>query len=151
MLGFTAQDSGSLNCTPPPQLTIVKSPKGGSFTPGGQATFTIVVSNAAGAGTARSVVLTDNLPGTGGLVWANASPTQGTCSISQAPVPNALTCNMGDIPAGGSVSVIGAYRRPAVPGERTSESFAQDSPIAAAAAENPASELTSKAARNSLN
>jgi len=75
--GLTATDSGSLTCTPPPaQLKVVKTPDGGSFTMGGQATFTITVSNpaAAGSASATSVTLTDALPTNGGLTWTSATP-----------------------------------------------------------------------------
>jgi uncharacterized repeat protein (TIGR01451 family) len=104
--GLTAQDSGSLTCTPPPaQLNVVKTPDGGSFTMGGQATFTIVVSNPAVAGSAaaKSVTLTDVLPGNGGLVWTTATTTAGTCT--SPIVGNNLSCNLGDIAAGASVTV----------------------------------------------
>jgi len=101
--GLSAQDSGSQSCTPPPQLKVVKTPDNGTFTAGGQVTFTIVVSNPAAAGSspATNVVLTDTLPTNGGLTWATATPTQGSCTLSG----NALTCGLGSIPAGGSVTV----------------------------------------------
>src|SRR4029077_18798370 len=48
--GLRAQDSGSLNCTPPPpQLAVVKSPKNGTFAQGSQVSFTVVISNPAPA------------------------------------------------------------------------------------------------------
>src|SRR5947208_3001679 len=72
---------------------------------GGQATFTIVVSNPAVAGSAaaKSVTLTDVLPGNGGLVWTTATTTAGTCT--SPIVSNNLSCNLGDIAAGASVTV----------------------------------------------
>src|SRR5438270_900259 len=83
--GLTAQDSGSMSCTPPPpQLKVVKSPKGGTFTMGAQVSFSIVVSNPAitGSGTANNVSLIDALPTNGGLTWTTATTTQGTCAIA---------------------------------------------------------------------
>jgi uncharacterized repeat protein (TIGR01451 family) len=99
-------DAGHQTCTPPPpQLRVVKSPKAGTFTPGGQTSYTIVVSNPASAGSssATNVTLTDQLPGNGGLIWSNVSinPAQGSCTI----VSNLLSCNLGTIAAGGSVTV----------------------------------------------
>jgi len=105
--GNRAQDDGFLTCTPqaPPQLKVVKTPKAGTFTQGGQTSYTIVVSNPAPAGSssATNVTLTDQLPGNGGLVWSNVSinPAQGSCTI----VSNLLSCNLGTIAAGGSVTV----------------------------------------------
>jgi uncharacterized repeat protein (TIGR01451 family) len=104
--GLKAQDSGSLNCTPPPpQLAVVKTPKNGTFTQGSQVSFTIVVSNPAPAGAqpATNVQLTDVLPGNGGLVWQTASTTQGTCV--NPIVSNSLSCSLGTIPAQGSATV----------------------------------------------
>jgi uncharacterized repeat protein (TIGR01451 family) len=104
--GLKAQDSGSLNCTPPPpQLAVVKSPHNGTFTQGSQVSFTIVVSNPApvGAQAATNVQLSDVLPGNGGLVWQTATPTQGSCVNPVAN--NSLSCSLGTISAGGSVTV----------------------------------------------
>jgi uncharacterized repeat protein (TIGR01451 family) len=102
--GLTAMDSGALNCYPP-QLTVVKSPKGAKFYEGSQAVFTIVVSNPAPAGgsPATNVVLTDQLPTNGGLTWASASTSNGsTCTISPTAL---LQCTLGAIPAQGAVTV----------------------------------------------
>src|SRR4029077_8461112 len=105
-----AQDSGALNCTPPPpQLKIGKYPKQGDlnsiFTQGSQVSFTIVVNNPAPAGSqsAPNVQLTDVLPGAGGLVWQNAATTQGSCVNPIAS--NALNCSLGNVAPGGSVTV----------------------------------------------
>jgi uncharacterized repeat protein (TIGR01451 family) len=87
---------------PQAALNVVKTPDGTSFTQGSQFSFTIVVSNP-GTGTATNVQLTDALPGNGGLVWASASPTQGTCV--NPIVGNSLSCSLGNILAGGSVTV----------------------------------------------
>jgi uncharacterized repeat protein (TIGR01451 family) len=89
----------------PPQLAVVKTPDAATFTQGSQVSFTIVVSNPAPAGSqaATSVTLNDALPGAGGLVWATATTTQGTCT--NPIVGNALSCQLGTIAAGGSVTV----------------------------------------------
>src|SRR5262249_50626375 len=102
--GLSATDSGSLTCTPPPaQLRVVKSPKGGTFTMGSQVSYSIVVSNPATAGsaTATNVMLSDALPTNGGLTWTSATTTQGTCSVTT----NTLSCSLGNIAAGVSVTV----------------------------------------------
>jgi uncharacterized repeat protein (TIGR01451 family) len=103
---LSKSDDGHQSCTqPPPQLKVVKTPKAGTFTQGGQTSYTIVVSNPAptGSSSATNVTLTDQLPGNGGLVWSNVSinPAQGSCTI----VSNLLSCNLGTIAAGGSVTV----------------------------------------------
>src|SRR5438445_361296 len=107
---LTVQDSGFLTCTPPPpQLKIGKYPKQGDpnsvFTQGSQVSFTIVVSNPAPAGAqaASNVQLTDVLPINGGLAWATATTTQGSCV--NPIVNNALNCTLGNIAPGGSVTV----------------------------------------------
>ena len=90
---------------PPAQLAIVKTPDGGVFTSGSQVSFTIVVSNPAPAGGLATgpVTLTDALPGAGGLVWATATTSAGSC-VSPI-VANTLNCSLGSIAAGGSVTV----------------------------------------------
>src|SRR4029077_18685774 len=104
---LSAQDSGSLTCTPPPpQLAVLKTPKNGTFTPGSQVSFTIVVSNPAPAGgqSATNVQLTDTLPTNGGLSWATATATQGSCTLSGTK-NSSLSCNLGTMAAQGSVTV----------------------------------------------
>jgi uncharacterized repeat protein (TIGR01451 family) len=98
-------DAGALRITAhPPHLTVLKTPKTGTFTSGSQISYTVVVSNDGAAGSvAHNVQLNDALPGNGGLVWATATPTQGTCT--NPIVSNTLHCNLGDIAAGGSVTV----------------------------------------------
>jgi hypothetical protein len=56
------------------------------------------VSNA-GPDMAQNVVLTDNLPV--GVSYVSATPNQGTCGIGSGVV----TCNLGDLPNGGSLNV----------------------------------------------
>lgn len=101
--GDTAQDNGDLTCTPPPQLKVVKSPKAGTFNQGDQVSFTIVVSNPAPAGSqsATNVQLVDQLPGNGGLQWTSGSVTQGSCTLAA----NLLSCSLGTIAPGGSVTI----------------------------------------------
>jgi uncharacterized repeat protein (TIGR01451 family) len=103
--GLAATDSGSLNCTPPvAQLSVVKSPKGGTFTMGAPVSFTIVVSNPAIAGSqaATNVKLNDTLPVNGGLTWTAATATQGSCGISGS----LLNCSLGSLAAGASATII---------------------------------------------
>src|SRR5437660_788130 len=109
--GLQAQDSGSLNCTPPPpQLKIGKYPKQGDpnsvFTQGSQVSFTIVVSNPAPAGaqSATNVQLSDILPTNSGLTWATATANQGSCTLSGTNNSN-LSCSLGTIAPQGSVMV----------------------------------------------
>ena len=89
----------------PPQLNVVKTPDNGTFTEGSQVSFTIVISNPAPAGSspATNVAMTDQLPGNGGLVWTgvNINPAQGGCTLTA----NLLSCNLGTIQPGGSVTV----------------------------------------------
>jgi uncharacterized repeat protein (TIGR01451 family) len=104
--GLSAQDSGALTCTlPGPQLSVVKTPDNGFFAVGAQVSFTIVVSNpaAVGSGSATNVTLSDQLPGNGGLVWSNATTTQGSCTTPI--VGNLLNCTLGTIAPQGSVTV----------------------------------------------
>ena len=131
--GLTAQDSGSLTCTPPvpPQLSVVKTPDNGSFAPGAQVSFTIVVRNpsALGSPSATNVTLSDQLPGNGGLVWSSASPTQGSCTPI---VGNLLNCALGTIPPQGSVTVT-VTSGPTTPAAACQS---QPNPVALAAADN---------------
>jgi uncharacterized repeat protein (TIGR01451 family) len=137
--GDSATDSGDVSCTPPPaQLKVVKTPKSGTFAQGGQTSFTIVVSNPAVAGSkaATNVVLTDQLPSAGGLVWTTATTGQGTCTIGQSPDPaNFLRCNLGTIQPQGSVTIT-------VSSDATTPASAcqlQNNPDAHAAADGPLS------------
>ena len=102
-----ASDSGSMTCVKPApaQLSVVKTPDGGSFAQGGQASFTIKVSNpaAAGASSATNVTLTDALPTAGGMSWTAATATQGTCTITGG---SALSCSLGTIAPQATVTVV---------------------------------------------
>jgi uncharacterized repeat protein (TIGR01451 family) len=97
----------TLNLLGTPGLSVNKTPDNGTFLPGGQATYTIVVTSTGDPTTTSvGVVLTDQLPSNGGLVWQTASPTQGSCTIGLNGDPaNFLRCNLGDIAGGSSVTV----------------------------------------------
>jgi hypothetical protein len=113
--GLVADDSGSLTCTPvrsTPLLNVVKTPDGGTFTQGAPVSFTIVVSSVGQANSvAHAVQLNDQLPTNGGLNWSGATvtTTQGSCSVSASSL---LTCSMGDINAGASVTVTVSLSNP---------------------------------------
>src|SRR5438876_132591 len=95
--GLTATDSGSMTCTPPPaQLSVVKSPKGGTFASGSQVTYTIVVSNpaVAGSASATNVSHSDQPPAAGGMTCTTATATAGSCTISPTYL---LTCSLNTI------------------------------------------------------
>ena len=55
--------------------------------------------NNSGPANAQNVVLVDNLPGS--VVYVSATPGQGSCS----QVGGVVTCNLGELPNGGSTSV----------------------------------------------
>ena len=73
-----------------PDVTVAKTPDGGSVNAGDTATFTIVVTNL-GPGAASSVTLTDNLPA--GYTWTLGGANAASCSIDTAPSPDVLSCN----------------------------------------------------------
>jgi len=106
--GLSAQDAGSPRCKmtrSTPHLVVVKTPDGGTFTQGGAVSFTIVVGSDGQANSvAHAVQLNDQLPTNGGLNWSGATvtTTQGSCSINASSL---LTCSLGDINAGASVTV----------------------------------------------
>jgi uncharacterized repeat protein (TIGR01451 family) len=86
-----------------PDLTISKSPVGGSITAGQNAVFTITVSNngANASASANSVVISDQLPNT--LSWS-LTPAVTGCSIDGNQL---LTCTLpGPIAIGGSVNIV---------------------------------------------
>lgn len=99
----------TLNLLGGPGLSVSKTPDGGTFLPGGQATYAIVVTATGDAGIpSKGVVLTDQLPGgADGLVWLTANASNGAiCTIGGPGDPaNFLRCNLGDIPSGQSVTV----------------------------------------------
>jgi uncharacterized repeat protein (TIGR01451 family) len=96
------------NTYTPPDLSIVKEATEDEVIPGERAEYTITVSNAANAGTANNVVLTDPLPvpSGSGLTWS-------VKSTSNDPTPNCnvnagtqvLTCTVAALAGGKSFSV----------------------------------------------
>lgn len=97
--------TGGEACDTPPQLKVEKTPDNSLFSQGNQVSFIMVVSNPApaGASAATNVQLTDVLPVNGGLSWGTATTTQGSC-VSPI-VGNTLSCSLGTIAAGASVTV----------------------------------------------
>ena len=77
-----------------PDVTVAKTPDGGTVQAGATATFTIVVTNL-GPGAATGVTLTDNLPA--GYTWTLGGANAGDCSINTAPSPDVLSCNFGTL------------------------------------------------------
>jgi uncharacterized repeat protein (TIGR01451 family) len=103
----SASNTGSVHATASttvdcPALTIHKDADAASVNAGENIGFTITVGNS-GAGTAKSVTLSDPLPTGNGISWsispAYAGP--GTCSIAS----NTLSCSFGDMVSGASISV----------------------------------------------
>jgi RHS repeat-associated protein/uncharacterized repeat protein (TIGR01451 family) len=92
--GAAASGSGSETVLAP-SLSVTKTPDAATVSAGGTAGFTITVSNASGAGTAYSVVLSDTLPDSS-LPW-----TTDAGSISGG----VLTDTIGDLSAGHSATV----------------------------------------------
>jgi len=82
-----------------PNLTISKNGNG-PVDAGEDIRFRVEVSNA-GPGVAKAVVLTDTLPSGTAAPWAVVSASQGSCSIAGG----VLTCQFGDLAAGGAASV----------------------------------------------
>jgi uncharacterized repeat protein (TIGR01451 family) len=84
-----------------PSVHVVKTADAASVNAGSNIGFTLTVRNT-GVGLAHGVVLTDTLPTNAGLSWTvNGGTAAGTCSISLG----ILTCNIGDLAAGASVTV----------------------------------------------
>ena len=77
-----------------PDVTVAKTPDGGTVNAGNTATFTIVVTNL-GPGSATSVTLTDNLPA--GYTWTLGGADALDCSINTVPNPDVLSCNFGTL------------------------------------------------------
>jgi uncharacterized repeat protein (TIGR01451 family)/fimbrial isopeptide formation D2 family protein len=77
-----------------PDVTVAKTPDGGTVTAGDPATFTIVVTNL-GPGAATGVTLTDNLPA--GYTWTLGGADAADCSINTVPNPDVLSCNFGTL------------------------------------------------------
>jgi uncharacterized repeat protein (TIGR01451 family)/LPXTG-motif cell wall-anchored protein len=93
----------------PPKLLITKTADAPQVNAGQPIGFSITVSNsdAEGTGIARSVTLSDPLPGHDGVDWS-ISPDYagpGTCSISGTAPNQTLNCAFGDMAPGDSTSV----------------------------------------------
>jgi uncharacterized repeat protein (TIGR01451 family) len=87
-----------------PALALTKTADAPSVSSGSPIGFTMTVSNAAGAGTATGVTLSDPLPGGPGIDWSE-SPDNTACSISGSPPNESLSCDFGDLAAGQSRTV----------------------------------------------
>jgi uncharacterized repeat protein (TIGR01451 family) len=83
----------------PDNLTLTKTADADHVTAGQQIGFTITVHNA-GPGTAYNASLSDTLPTGKYITWSIATAVPG-CSI----VGNVLTCNLGDLASGTTVTV----------------------------------------------
>lgn len=83
---------------PVADVSITKSDAPDPATAGSSLTYTLVVSNA-GPSTAQGVVATDTLPA--GVAFVSANPTAGSCSQAAGTV----TCNLGDVNNGASVTI----------------------------------------------
>ena len=107
----------------PPQLSITKTPDSGlagyNVAPGGTATFTIVVANAAGGGSAFDVQLIDTLPAGVNIPqtdpvqkgWRQVPPGEQSCTIALFPLVGTqerrlLTCNIGTLAPNTSFTVV---------------------------------------------
>ena len=98
---------GNMGVVPTPaDLRVTKTPDGGTFAAGAPITFTIAVTNPApnGAEPANNVRVTDTLPSAGGLAWATATSTRGTCTLS-GDNNRTLDCNVGTLQAQESATV----------------------------------------------
>jgi uncharacterized repeat protein (TIGR01451 family)/fimbrial isopeptide formation D2 family protein len=85
-----------VNC---PDVTVEKTPDGGTVNAGSTAQFTIEVTNL-GPGVATDVTLTDNLPA--GIDWSEDSAS---CTITGAVGSEVLNCNFGDLDVDETASV----------------------------------------------
>jgi len=103
-------------------------------TEGDDVTYTVTASNN-GPDPAQNVVLTDNLPA--GVTFGSAVPGQGTCG----QVAGVVTCDLGDITASGSTSVIITVTTTA-PGTLTNNASVTSDTVDPNEANNSASEDT---------
>ncbi len=89
----TDNDPGlvTVNC---PDVTVEKTPDGGSVNAGESITWSIVAHNA-GPGTATGVVVSDELPA--GILWTES---EANCSIAGGLGSQVLTCTVGTLAAG---------------------------------------------------
>ncbi len=94
------------NQSPTPSLTITKTADAASVVSGGNVGFTITA--AAGPGSfADDVAISDPLPSGDGIDWtiSPAYTGQGSCSIQGTAPAQTLSCHIGDLSSGDSVSV----------------------------------------------
>jgi uncharacterized repeat protein (TIGR01451 family) len=107
---LTATATERVNCPVPPsapELRFTKTADGAAVTAGSSIGFVLRVSNT-GSGTASGVTISDPLPAGRDVAWtlgALTGPPAGACSIAGAAGSQALTCALGDLPAGAAVSV----------------------------------------------
>ena len=81
-----------------PNLTLSKTPKGGTVAPGGTATFTIVLTNPSGSENAEGTEMVDQLPGTGIVDWEISDPGFFGCDIEgDFPAVETLRCDVGTV------------------------------------------------------
>src|SRR5437660_1782410 len=86
-----------------PNLSVVKTPDSANPLNSTDAVgFTITVTNATGAGTAYSVVLSDPLPAPTGVAWTSATLVSGTAGLPSLS-GNTLSDTIGDMAAGTTV------------------------------------------------
>src|SRR5207245_5506811 len=101
--GKTGSASITVNA---PTLAVTKTADAATVSAGDAIGFTIAVNNG-GPGKAKTVTLSDALPGGSGINWS-ISPAYsgpGTCSISGSPPSQTLNCSFGDLASGASASV----------------------------------------------
>src|SRR5207245_660979 len=100
----SASASTQVKC---PTVTVNKTADAATVSAGDAIGFTVTVNNASGGGTAKSVMLSDALPGGSGINWS-ISPAYsgpGTCSITGTAPTQTLNCSFGDLASGASASV----------------------------------------------
>lgn len=87
---------------PAPHLSITKVADAVTVTAGSAVGFTVSVRNA-GTGVATATAVTDPLPAAMGVSWSLSSGAPAGCSIAGA-VPQVLTCTLGNLAPGDTVS-----------------------------------------------
>ena len=129
--GSPASHSGTVvGCpgpgTPAPVISKVVSGGGpADVTIGGNISWTVTVSNAAGTADATNVIVSDPLPA--GFVLVSATPSTGSCGNP------AVTCNLGTIAAGASATVTIVATAPSTCGPYTNTAtgnFGAAAPVA---------------------
>ncbi|MDT0187071.1 hypothetical protein Q9S36_43490 [Microbacterium sp. ARD31] len=87
-------------------VSITKTASADPVTAGGQVTYTLTARNA-GPSTASGVQVVDTLPS--GVTYVSSSPSTGSCSAASGT----LTCNLANLPSGGTATVSVVVRVPA--------------------------------------